>query len=272
MSNPLFDCTGKVTMVTGGNSGLGFGFAMGCAKMGGDVAIWARNEEKNAIAAEKLLEAGAGRVKAYRIDVTSEEQVTEGYKQLKADFGRLDCVFANSGRNARNSNFIDMDSAEWHDLLNVSLHGAFYTLREGARLMIERAEAGEPGGSLVFCGSLSMFHGVPGIYNYAASKGGMGAVIRGIAVELGKYGIRANTVAPGYIKTGFSENMPEEIGRQIDGLFSSVTPIHRPGYPEDFEGIAAYLCSDASRFHSGDTIVIDGGSVIFPPYAASLGG
>src|SRR5947208_464076 len=107
--NSLFDCTGKVTMVTGGNSGLGLGFAMGIAKMGGDIAIWARNVEKNAIAAAKLLAAGAGRVKSYRIDVTSEEQVTEGYRQLKADFGRLDTVFANSGRNARNSNFIDMD-------------------------------------------------------------------------------------------------------------------------------------------------------------------
>jgi NAD(P)-dependent dehydrogenase (short-subunit alcohol dehydrogenase family) len=66
--------------------------------------------------------------------------------------------------------------------------------------------------------------------------------------------------------------MPEDIAEKIDGLFSAVTPIHRPGYPDDFEGIGAYLCSDASRFHSGDTIVIDGGSVIYPPYAASLGG
>lgn len=272
MGNSLFDCTGKVTMVTGGNSGIGLGFAMGCAKMGGDIAVWARNEEKNAQVREMLLAAGAGRVETYRVDVTSEEQIVEGYKQLKADFGRVDCVFANSGRNSRGGKLVDMDSAEWHDLLNVSLHGAFFTLREGARLMIERAEAGEPGGSLVFCGSLSMFHGVPGIYNYAASKGAMGAVIRGMAAELGKYEIRANTVAPGYIKTGFSEGMPEEMAAQIDGFFSSVTPIHRPGYPEDFEGIGAYLCSNASRFHSGDTIVIDGGSVIYPPYAASLGG
>ena len=177
----LFDCTGKVTMVTGGNGGIGLGFAMGCAKMGGDVAIWARNAEKNAAAKAELLAAGAGRVETYIVDVASEQAVIDGYAQLKADFGRLDCVFANSGRNARTSNFIDMDSAEWHDLLAVSQHGAFYTLREGARLMIERAEAGEPGGSLVFCGSLSMFQGVPGIYNYAASKGAMGAVIRGIA-------------------------------------------------------------------------------------------
>lgn len=267
MAKGLFDCTGKVTMVTGGNGGLGLGFAMGCAKMGGDVAIWARNEEKNAAAKDKLLAAGARRVETYRIDVSSEEQVTEGYKQLKADFGRLDCVFANSGRSARMGPFIEMDSAEWHDLLAVNLHGAFYTLREGARLMIERAEAGEPGGSLVFCGSLSMFHGVAGIYNYAASKGGMGAVIRTIASELGKYGIRANTIAPGYIKTGMGEGGDPAQIAQVDAHFSAKTPIHRPGYPEDFEGIAAYLCSDASSFHTGDTIVIDGGSVIHPPYA-----
>jgi NAD(P)-dependent dehydrogenase (short-subunit alcohol dehydrogenase family) len=95
----------------------------------------------------------------------------------------------------------------------------------------------------------------------------MGAVIRGIASELGKYEIRANVVAPGYIKTGFSEDSDPEMIAQIDAHFSAKTPIHRPGYPEDFEGIAAYLCSDASRFHTGDTMVIDGGSVIHPPYA-----
>lgn len=159
MAKGLFDCTGKVTMVTGGNSGLGLGFAMGCAKMGWDIAIWARSEEKNAIAKEKLLAAGAPRVETYRVDVTSEEQVTEGCKQLKADFGRLDCVFASSGRGD-----------------------------------------------------------------------------------------------------------PEQMA-QIDAHFSAKTLIHRPGYPEDFEGIAAYLCSDASRFHTGDTLVIDGGSVIHAPYA-----
>ena len=264
MGNALFDCTGKVTMVTGGNSGLGLGFAMGCAKMGGDIAVWARNEEKNAQAKEKLLAAGAGRVETYKVDVSSEEQIVDGYKRLMADFGRVDCVFANSGRNSNSRSVLTLDSAEWHDLLNVSLHGAFFTLREAAKLMVARAEAGEPGGSLVYCGSLSMFHGIKGIENYAAAKGGMGAVIRGMAAELGKWRIRANTIAPGYIKTGFSENIPEEIGKQIDGLFSSVTPISRPGYPEDFEGIGAYLCSDASSFMSGETVFIDGGYKIRP--------
>jgi len=125
--------------------------------------------------------------------------------------------------------------------------------------MVARAQAGEPGGSLIFCGSLSMFQGLAGKIPYAASKAAMGAAIRCLAVELGKYGIRANTVAPGYIKTG----MTGEGGMtQVDKYFASKTPIPRPGFPADFEGIAAYLCSDASAFHTGDTIVIDGASLI----------
>jgi NAD(P)-dependent dehydrogenase (short-subunit alcohol dehydrogenase family) len=138
--------------------------------------------------------------------------------------------------------------------------------------MVKRAEAGDPGGSLVFCGSLSMFHGITGIENYAASKAGMGAVIRGMAAELGKYGIRANSIAPGMIVTEMMKQAPQEIQDKINGFFSSVTPIPRTGRPEDIEGISAYLCSDASSFHSGDTLVVDGGSVIYPPYAASVEG
>jgi NAD(P)-dependent dehydrogenase (short-subunit alcohol dehydrogenase family) len=90
------------------------------------------------------------------------------------------------------------------------------------------------------------------------------AIVRGLAAELGKYGIRANSIAPGYIKTGFMTGAPEELQKQVDAYFSSRTPIARPGYPEDFEAIAAYLASDSSSFHTADTIVIDGGSLINP--------
>ncbi|MCX7865197.1 MAG: SDR family oxidoreductase, partial [Novosphingobium sp.] len=257
---------------TGGNGGIGLGFAMGCAKMGADIAIWARNEEKSAAAKAQLLEVGAGRVETYQVDVSDREAIVAGYERLMADFGRIDCVFANSGRSSRGRSVLTLDAEEWHDLLNVSLHGAFFTLQEAAKLMVRRAEAGEPGGSLVFCGSLSMFHGVTGIENYAAAKGGMGAVIRGMAAELGKYGIRANTIAPGMIVTEMMQQAPREIQERINGFFASVTPIPRVGTPADIEGIAAYLCSDASSFHTGDTLVVDGGSAIYPPYAASVEG
>jgi NAD(P)-dependent dehydrogenase (short-subunit alcohol dehydrogenase family) len=260
MSKGLFDCTGKVTLVTGGNSGIGLGFARGVAKMGGDIAIWARNAEKNAAAKQDLLDAGAGRVEIYSIDVTGERNVIDGYAALIADFGRVDCVFANSGRSAKQHALLDMPTEEWHDLLNLNLHGTFFTLREGARAMVKRAETGDLGGSLVGCGSLSMFQGLAGRQNYAASKGALGAIIRGMAVEFGKYGIRANTIAPGFILTGIGGGGME----QVEQMFAQRTPMQRAGKPEDFEGLGAYLASDASSFVSGETITVDGGYMVRP--------
>ncbi|CAN7444992.1 SDR family oxidoreductase [Phenylobacterium sp. LjRoot225] len=263
MAADLFDLTGKVAVVTGGNSGIGLGFARGIAKQGGDLEIWARSAEKNAKAKAELEGYGA-RVIARQVDVSSEQAVTEAFDATMQDFGRLDCVIANSGAPPAMASVVDLSSEAWHELLGVNLHGAFYTLREGARRMVRQAEAGRPGGSLIFCGSLSMFHGVPGVGNYAASKGGMGALVRTMASELGRYGIRANTVAPGYIKTDLGGGQDST---QVDQFFAAKTPIPRPGEPSDLEGIAAYLASDASRFHSGDTIVIDGASLVYPPYA-----
>ena len=89
MAKSLFDCTGKVTLVTGGNGGIGLGFAMGVAKQGGDIAIWARNAEKNAAAKAELLAAGAGRVETYQVDVSTEQAIIDGYDQLMKDFGRM---------------------------------------------------------------------------------------------------------------------------------------------------------------------------------------
>jgi NAD(P)-dependent dehydrogenase (short-subunit alcohol dehydrogenase family) len=265
MAKGLFDLSGKVTVVTGGNGGLGLGFARGVAKQGGDLEIWARNAEKNAKAKAELEGYGV-RVITRQVDVSDEDAVAAAFEQTVKDFGRVDCVIANSGVPPTTNSTFELTAEKWHDLLKINLDGAFFTLREGARQMVKRAEAGEPGGSLVFCGSLSMFHGLAGKGNYAAAKGAMGAVIRGMAVEFGKYGIRANTVAPGYIKTEMTGSGEEWSG--IDKFFASRTPIPRPGTMADFEGIAAYLCSDASAFHSGDTIVIDGASVIMPAYSS----
>jgi NAD(P)-dependent dehydrogenase (short-subunit alcohol dehydrogenase family) len=265
MAKGLFDLSGKVTVVTGGNGGLGLGFARGIAKQGGDVEIWARNVEKNAKAKAEL-EAYGVRVITRQVDVSNEDAVAAAFEDTVRDFGRVDCVIANSGVPPTTNSTFELTAEKWHDLLKINLDGAFFTLREGARQMVKRAEAGEPGGSLVFCGSLSMLHGLPGKGNYAAAKGAMGAVIRGMAVEFGKYGIRANTVAPGYIKTEMTGSGQEWSG--IDKFFASRTPIPRPGKMADFEGIAAYLASDASAFHSGDTIVIDGASVIMPAYSS----
>jgi NAD(P)-dependent dehydrogenase (short-subunit alcohol dehydrogenase family) len=262
MAKGLFDCTGKVTLVTGGNGGIGLGFAMGVAKMGGDVAIWARNAEKNAAAKAQLLEAGAGRVETYQVDVSTEQAITEGYDRLMNDFGLLDSVFAISGASPRYNSVFDMTTDHWHELQNVALHGAFFTLREAARHMKARAQRGEPGGSLVACGSLSLFQGLPGKMEYAASKSAVAAVIRCLAAEMGEFGVRANVVAPGLIITPMMGPPDGPAVKYLEGQYSPVTPMKRVGYPEDFEGIGAFLCSDASAFVTGETIKVDGGYMI----------
>jgi NAD(P)-dependent dehydrogenase (short-subunit alcohol dehydrogenase family) len=258
MTKNMFDLSGKVTVITGGNSGLGLGFARGIARQGSSLAIWARSADKNA-AAKKELEAYGVRVETRQVDVSSEQQILDGYGALMKDFGRVDCVIANAGLPPASNSTLDLSTKDFHAFLDVSLHGAFHTLREGARLMVKRAQAGEPGGSLVFCGSLSMFKGLSGKPHYAGAKGAMGAIVRSMAVEFGKFGIRANSIAPGYIKTGMTG---EGELSPVDKYMAAKNPIPRPGYPADFEAIAAYLASDASSFHTGDTITIDGGCMV----------
>jgi NAD(P)-dependent dehydrogenase (short-subunit alcohol dehydrogenase family) len=262
MAKGLFDCTGKVTLVTGGNGGIGLGFARGVARMGGDIAIWARNAEKNAAARTELEAAGAGRVETYVVDVSSEAAILDGYAKLLSDLGRIDCVFANSGASPRYNSIFDMPTEHWFAFQNTALHGAFFTLREGARHMKARAEAGEPGGSLVACGSLSLFQGLAGKAEYAASKSAVAAVIRCLAAEMGQYGVRANVVAPGLIITPMMGPADGPAVQYLKGVYEPITPMKRVGAVEDFEGIGAFLCSDASAFITGETIKVDGGYMI----------
>lgn len=261
MGASLFDLSGKVVLITGGNSGLGLGYARGIAKQGGDLVIWGRSTQK-CEAAKAELEALGARVSTRQVDVSCEEDVIKGIKAAVSEFGRLDAVFANAGISTPAPSVLELTSEAYHELLGSSLHGAFYTLREGARHMVDRSRAGDPGGSLIATGSLSQYLGTPGLEHYSAAKGAVATIIRGMAVELGKYGIRANVIAAGYVKTDIGRGRPEERKAATDAYFAANTPIPRVGEAEDFEGLAAYLVSDCSRFHTGDTIVIDGGYLV----------
>jgi NAD(P)-dependent dehydrogenase (short-subunit alcohol dehydrogenase family) len=256
----LFDLTGKVVLATGANSGIGLGFLQGCAKQGADVVVWGRRADKNAEAIGALKALGAPRAHAESVDVANEGAVISAFASTLEVMGRVDCVFANAGFHHRAESFSDMTSEAYHELLNVNLHGAFYTLREATRHMRDRARAGDPGGSIVACGSLSMFHGLQGMEHYAAAKGALSAMIKGLAVEMGPYGVRANMLAPGFILTGMMDDDPRAAA--ITERFAAITPLKRPGYVSDIEGPAAYLASDASKFHTGDILVVDGGRLV----------
>jgi NAD(P)-dependent dehydrogenase (short-subunit alcohol dehydrogenase family) len=257
MTRGLFDLTGKIVLATGANSGIGLGFLQGCAKQGADVVVWGRRANKNAEAEEALRLLGSPRAHSEAVDVSDEAAVEEAFTSTLKVMGKVDCVFANAGFTDRAPSFPDLSSQKYHDLLNVNLHGAFYVLRAATRHMRERAKAGNPGGSIVACGSLSIFHGLQGMEHYAAAKGALAAMIKGLAVEMGQYGVRANMIAPGFILTGMTGDNPQT--EAIVQRFSAITPLGRPGYVSDIEGPAAYLASDASIFHTGDILVIDGG-------------
>lgn len=256
----LFDLTGKVVLATGGMSGIGLGFLQGCARQGAAVVIWDRRTEDAAGIVEHLRGLGAPAVHVEAVDVSGEGAVTAAFASTVAAMGRVDCAFANAGISSRAPSFAELGSETWHQLLDINLHGAFYTLRAAVRHMKERAQNGDPGGSLVACGSLSIFHGLQGMEHYAAAKGALLAMIKGLAVEMGPFGVRANMLVPGFILTGLTDGNPET--QKIIERFSAITPLGRPGELSDIEGPAAYLASDASKFQTGQALVIDGGRLV----------
>lgn len=257
MAQNLFDLTGKVALVTGANSGLGLAFARGLAKAGADIVIWGRRADKNQATVELLKQYGT-RVMAQSVDVANEAEVVAAMAAAAKMMGRLDCVIANAGIANMQPSFIDTSAEAYHDLLSINQHGAFYTLREAARHMVERSKAGDAGGSLIICGSMSIVRGVPGLGHYAAAKGALNSLSKTLAVELGPHQVRVNVLAPGFIATEMTQADPE-VFKAIDANVSAKTPIGRVGQPEDLEGIVVYLASDRSRYHTGDLMVIDGG-------------
>jgi NAD(P)-dependent dehydrogenase (short-subunit alcohol dehydrogenase family) len=251
----MFDLSDKTVVVTGGNGGIGLGLARGVARQGANVAIWARNTEKSERAVRELEELGASAL-ALACDVTSEQQVADALAATLERFGRVDTCFANAGFGSA-CDPLEMSLEEWRRVLAVNLDGVFVTLRDTARHMVERGG----GGRLVAVSSMVEHFGSPLQPHYAASKGGVGALVRSLAVRLARHDIQVNSLEPGWIET---EATAPVVG---SGAFSEAivrrTPARRWGKPDDLEGIAAYLASDVARFHTGDSIRIDGGYTVF---------
>jgi len=252
---------GHVAVVTGGNRGIGLGLAEGLARAGASVAVWGRDGDRNAEACARLdalaAEAGAGgRAVPVGCDVSDEDQVEAAMAATLAAAGKVDSLFANAGISG-GSPFVDMSLAEWRRVMAVNLDGAFLTLRAAARHMVERGD----GGALVAVSSVSAIHGAPAMQHYAASKTALLAVIRGLAVELARHRVRANAILPGWIDTDLIEPGKSN-PRWVDATIRR-TPIRRWGVPEDLSELAAYLADPALLYHTGDSLVIDGGYSIF---------
>jgi NAD(P)-dependent dehydrogenase (short-subunit alcohol dehydrogenase family) len=187
--------------------------------------------------------------------------VIEAMAAALREMGRVDCVIANAGIGGGAPSFAQMSLDTWRRVHAVNEEGVFFTLREAAKHMVERAQNGDPGGSLIGIASLAGLEGAARTEAYSATKGAVLAMMRSIAVEHARFGIRANAVAPGWIATDMTA------GAQTNQTFQEKVmvrvPMRRWGAPEDFGGIAVYLASDASKYHTGDTFVIDGGYRVF---------
>ncbi|MFI5953182.1 SDR family NAD(P)-dependent oxidoreductase [Cryptosporangium sp. NPDC051539] len=257
----MFDLTGSVALVTGGNSGIGLGLASGLVRAGASVCIWGTNPAKNAAALDALTAEAAddGRVAADVIDVSHEASVEQGVAALVDRFGRLDSCFANAAVTGRfgRPRFVDSTLADWRAEMAVNLDGAYLTLRAAARQMVAQGE----GGSLVGTASLAVRFGAPHEAGYAAAKAGVVALMQSLAVELGRHGIRANTLVPGWTRSPQFDAWLEKPG--VGERILARLPLRRWGTEADWSGIAVYLASKQSAFHTGDTFRLDGGYGVF---------
>lgn len=249
----LFDLTGHVALVTGGNSGIGLGMAEALAGQGASVAIWGTNPSKNAAAADRLRALG-NPVLDLLCDVGDHEAVIASMAATVDVLGRIDSCFVNAGVGGQAPSFVGMTEEEWHRVMRVNLDGAFFTAQEAVKQMV----AQDPeGGSVVFTTSGSAKYGQQRGQHYGGSKGALIAMMKGIAVEHARNGIRCNAILPGWVESEMTA--PALAWDKFVANVLPRVPMRRWGKPEDFGGLAVYLASAASSYHTGDVITIDGG-------------
>ncbi|MBV8167091.1 MAG: glucose 1-dehydrogenase [Alphaproteobacteria bacterium] len=250
----MFDLSGKVAVVTGGNGGIGLGMARGLAAAGASIVVAARNAEKSHAAVRDLKGHGA-RAMAISLDVTRGAEVAAMVEETVVTFGRLDILVNNAGTNIRHP-LHELDEADWHTVIDTNLSSAFLCCKAVYPVMKRQG-----GGKIINIGSMMSIFGASYAPAYAASKGGIVQLTRSIASSWAKDNIQANAVLPGWIDTDLTRGARE----QVPGLNDNVlrrTPAGRWGTLDDMSGVAVFLASPASDFVTGAAIPVDGGFAI----------
>ena len=247
----LFDLTGKVAVVTGGNGGIGLGMAEGMASCGATIVVAGRNAEKAATAVTTLRGMG---VKAEFVpaDVTKKAECQGLIDRAVARFGRVDIQINNAGTSIRKMPQ-EYTEEEWHQVMDTNLTSAFLCSQAAYHAMVKTG-----GGKMINIGSMMSLFGAPYATPYASSKGGIVQMTRALATAWAKDNIQVNAVLPGWIDT----DLTIRARQQVTGLHDSVekrTPHGRWGVPRDLSGVAAFLASPASDFVTGTAIPVDGG-------------
>ena len=247
----LFDLTGKVAIVTGGNGGIGLGMARGLARAGASVVIAGRNQAKSESAAREVETLGA-KALAIAVDVTDKNAVASMVEATLKTFGRLDILINNAGINIRNpAHTLSLD--DWRAVIDTNLTSAFLCAQAVYPAM---KKAG--GGKIINIGSMMSIFGAGFAPAYAASKGGIVQFTKAIASSWAADNIQANAILPGWIDTDLTRKAREQLPALNENVLNR-TPAKRWGTIDDLAGAAVFLASPASDFVTGTTVPVDGG-------------
>ena len=240
---------GKVALITGAARGIGKAIALKFAQEGADIAFTDLVIDENGKKTEEEIAALGVKVKGYASNAANFEDTHKVVEQIHADFGHIDILVNNAGI-TKDGLMMRMSEAQWDAVIGVNLKSAFNFIHALTPIMMRQKS-----GSIINMASVVGVHGNAGQCNYAASKAGMIALAKSIAQELGPKGVRANAVAPGFIETAMTAQLPEEIRKD----WMKKIPLRRGGQTEDIANVCLFLASDMSSYVSGQVIQIDGG-------------
>jgi NAD(P)-dependent dehydrogenase (short-subunit alcohol dehydrogenase family) len=252
-----FDLSGRVALVTGASQGLGRRFAAVLAEHGAAVALAARQQDKLR-ALERAIADRGGRVASVTLDVTDQGSIARAIAAVEDALGPIDVLINNAGV-AVSKAVLEQTEADWDQVVDTNLKGAFFTAQAVAKRMLARAPKPAWGGNIVNIASVLALDVVGHLAPYAASKGGLWQLTRTMALELARHDVRVNALAPGYIVTEInSDFLATDSGERLRKRI----PQRRFGTPEDLDGALLLLASDASRYMTGSIIVLDGGLML----------
>ena len=246
----LFDLSGRTALITGSSKGIGFALAQALASAGARIVLNARDATRLEQARAALATGGA-EVFAAAFDVTDAAAVEAGITRIEAEVGAIDILVNNAGMQHR-SPFAEFPVDAWHTLIKTNLDSVFLVGRAVAQRMIPRGR-----GKIINVCSVQSELGRPGIAPYAATKGAVKMLTKGMAIDLGKHGIQVNGLGPGYFKTELTQALVADAA--FTAWLSGRTPAGRWGEVQELAGAAIFLASDASSFVSGHVLYVDGG-------------
>ncbi len=247
-----FSLKGKVSLVTGGGRGIGFGIAGALAEAGSNVVIAGRTAEQLEASAKEIKESCGVRCLPLRADLQDLNEVERVVQTTMDEFGRIDVLVNNAGTNVRKP-FLEITPDEFDHVLALNIRALFFLTQRVAKIMIDQGD----GGRVINIASLSSVLGIHNISPYGSSKGAVNALTKSLAIELAPHKINVNAIAPGYLQTTMTEAVFQDEKRR-DWILSRI-PLGYAGTPADLQGAAVFLATPASDYLTGITLFVDGG-------------